>query len=79
MKHTGWQVEDGAQARLQGCGATAIDHHHLVDLFGILVGQEGTEGHTGQAEHRTGCSTGSKNQGQPAVYPVIVTFDLENL
>lgn len=46
VKHTGGQVEDGAETRLQSGGTTSVDHHHLVDLFRILVGQEGTERHT---------------------------------
>lgn len=52
MKHAGGQVEDGAEAGLQSCGTTAVDHHHLVDLFRILVGQEGAEGDTRQAEQK---------------------------
>lgn len=61
VEHTGGQVEDGAEAGLQSCGATSVDHHHLVDLFRILVGQEGTERHTGRAEQRAGYRTGRKN------------------
>lgn len=48
VKHTGGQVEDGAETRLQSGGTTSVDHHHLVDLFRKLVGQEGTERHTRQ-------------------------------
>lgn len=52
VKHTGGQVEDGAQAGLQRSGTTSVDHDHLVDLVGILVGQEGTDRHTARAEER---------------------------
>lgn len=58
VKHTGRQVEDRAEARLQGRGAPSVDHHHLVYLLRILVGQEGTEGHPVHAEHRDVCRTG---------------------
>ncbi|KAG7230599.1 hypothetical protein INR49_025316, partial [Caranx melampygus] len=40
VEHTGGQVEDGAEAGLQSCGTTSVDHHHLVDLLWILVSQE---------------------------------------
>lgn len=62
MKHTGGQVEDGAETGLQGCGTTSVDHHHLVYLFRILMGQEGAERHTRQAEKKTGHKTGYNNQ-----------------
>lgn len=46
VEHTGGQVEDGAEAGLQSCGATSVDHHHLVDLIWIFVSQERAERHT---------------------------------
>lgn len=58
VKHTSGQVENGAEAGLQSCGTTSVDHHHLVDLFRILMGQEGTERHTNQAEQKVGYRTG---------------------
>lgn len=45
LKHAGRQVEDWAEAWLQGCGTSSIDHNHLVDLLRILVGQECAERH----------------------------------
>lgn len=68
VKHTGRQVEDGAEAGLQSCGTTSVDHHHLVDLFGILVGQEGTERHTIQAEEKAVYRTDRKNQVNLSIY-----------
>lgn len=43
VQHTGRQLEDGTQAGLQSCGPPSIDHHYLVNLVWILMGQEGTE------------------------------------
>lgn len=57
VQHTCGQVEDGAEARLQSGGTTSIDHHHLVDLIWILVGQERTERHTRRAEQEPGYRT----------------------
>lgn len=54
VKHTGGQVEYGAEAGLQSGGTTSVDHHHLVDLFWILMGQEGTKRHTREAGQETG-------------------------
>lgn len=58
VKHTGGQVEDGAEAGLESCGTTSVDHHHLVDLLRILVGQEGTERHTRRAQQTAAYRTG---------------------
>lgn len=70
MKHTGRQVEDGAEAGLQSCGTSSVNHHHLVDLLWILVSQECTERHTGQAEQKAGYS----NQGHLSVWFVVCFF-----
>lgn len=43
VKHTGGQVEDGAEAGLQSCGTPSIDHYYLMDQIGIFVRQEGTK------------------------------------
>lgn len=43
VKDAGWKLKDGAQAGLQGCGAPAINHHHLMDQRRIFVGQEGAK------------------------------------
>lgn len=43
MQHNGWEVEDGADAGLQSGRPAPVDHHHLVDLLGILMGQESAE------------------------------------
>lgn len=50
MKHTGGQVEDGAEAGLQSGGTATVDHHHLLNLIWKLVSQECTEGHAGVKE-----------------------------
>lgn len=57
VKHTGGQVEDGAEAGLQSCGTAAVDHHHLVNLFWIFMSQEGAERHTRQKEQQAGYRT----------------------
>ena len=54
VKHTGGQVKDGAETGLQGCGTTTVDHHHLVNLVRKLMGQERTERHTEQVQHKAG-------------------------
>ena len=50
VEHAGGQVEDGAEAGLQRRGPPPVDHHHLVDLLRVLVGQEGAEGDPGPAD-----------------------------
>lgn len=57
VKHTGGQVEDGAEAGLQSCGTTAVDHHHLVNLIWIFMSQERAERHTRQKEQKAGYRT----------------------
>lgn len=39
-------VEDGAEAGLQRCGPSAVDHDHLVHQVRVLVRQERAEGDT---------------------------------
>lgn len=43
VQDTRWQLEDGAKAGLQSCGAASIDHHHLMDQIRVFVGQEGAK------------------------------------
>lgn len=51
VQDAGGQLEDGAQAGLQGRGAASIDHHHLMHLLRILVCQERTERHPAQEQN----------------------------
>lgn len=48
IKDTRGQVEDRAQTGLECCRTSTINHHNFMNLFRILMSQEGTKRDTAQ-------------------------------